>query len=79
MKLYNVPKGTYIRIYNTNVKVPPIGSQLYTDLKFHTIDGAYSYCTYVHTNEVVHIDALTEVHILCDNNGNPIKKYEDLP
>lgn len=48
MKLYDVPQNTDI--------ILPDG----TELRFHHIDGMYSYCTDVEGN-VVHLAAWTEV------------------
>lgn len=76
MKLYNVPKGSFIRIYNTEVCTPPIGQKLFTDLKFHNVDGMYSFCTHPLTGDVIHIGASTEVEIICDKDGNPITTIE---
>jgi hypothetical protein len=65
MKLYNVPNGSRVRIIDENTKVPiaspdtPGG----TILKFHHVDGMYSYCTDSRGNPV-HPAAWTEVEIV---------------
>lgn len=50
MKLYNVPKRSQIVLKDG------------TELHFHHIDGAYSFCTDVN-NEVYHISASEEVRL----------------
>ena len=50
MKLYNVPKRSQIVLKDG------------TELHFHHIDGAYSFCTDVN-NEVYHISASEEVSL----------------
>lgn len=54
MKLFNVPRNTRIKI---------VGEE--TELNFHHIDGAYSYCKDDEGN-VWHIAAWTEVEIVGD-------------
>jgi hypothetical protein len=53
MKLYNVPKNSTIKLSNGAV------------LKFHHIDGMYSYCTN-ENGDVYHIGATEEVEIVKD-------------
>jgi hypothetical protein len=52
MKLYKVPRHTLIKISGTDVVV-----------KFHHIDGMYSYCT-TPDGQVTHLVASTEVEII---------------
>jgi len=56
MKLYEVPRGSLIRL--------PGETEI---LKFHHIDGMYSYVTkhpHVNNGDVVHLGASTEVEVL---------------
>lgn len=64
MKLYEVPNNTKIRVVS-DVKVPPCAPQISNGdvLKFHHIDGMYSYCTNIN-KEVVHLVAWAEVEIV---------------
>lgn len=66
MKLHEVPRGTYIKLAE-NAHVPPGAPNLKKGdvIKFHRIDGMYSYCTY--DGEVVHISAFSEVEIVNKN------------
>ena len=59
MKLYDVPYGTNIRLQDDD------GNTL--DLKFHYLDGAYSYCTDKDGN-VQHVVLWAEVEIV---DGEP--------
>lgn len=49
-KLYDVPRGSFIRIENTI-------------LHFHYLDGMYSYCT-TEDGGIVHLSASAEVEII---------------
>ena len=77
MKLYNVPRNCYIRIYDENVSTPPGAPKIYKDLHFHHVDGMYSYCKDIYTGQVYHIGASTEVVMICNKDGNPIKTIKE--
>ena len=64
MKLYNIPDFTTIRILDNKPQVPPYALELKQndEIKFHYIDGMYSYCT--KDNMVCHLAAWTEVEII---------------
>jgi len=64
MKLYDVPRGSYI-ILKEDTSVPPVHRELKERevLKFHRIDGAYSYCVDSEGN-TVHPAAWSEVEIV---------------
>lgn len=66
MKLYEVPRNTYIRLID-NVCIPPEHRKIEINevLKFHHIDGIYSYCTDKDGNKV-HPAAWTEVEVVND-------------
>jgi len=51
MKLYEAPRNVFIKTENDTI------------LKFHHVDGMYSYCT-TESGEVVHLAAWTEVEVL---------------
>lgn len=51
MKLYNVPKGSYIRVADT------------LELFFYHIDGAYSYCK-DRIGQIYNIGASTDVEVI---------------
>ena len=51
MKLYEAPRNVLIKTENDTI------------LKFHHVDGMYSYCT-TESGEVVHLAAWTEVEVL---------------
>ena len=73
MKLYEVPPGSTIRVLS-NILVPPAAPEIKPQdgLKFHHIDGMYSYCT--DTNgKVVHLVAWAEVEII-DSPSKPRNK-----
>ena len=53
MKLYNVPKGSYINYREKDVDI---------DLFFDHLDGAYSYCLTPEKN-VVHLSAWADVKV----------------
>lgn len=63
MKLYDVPKGTKIRVVAKD-KVPPGATPVEgMELNFHAIDGMYSYCTDA-DGEIYHPAAWTEVEVV---------------
>ena len=66
MKLYDVPRNTYVRLLEDN-EPPPAGikSDRGQIIKFGHIDGMYSYCTDTNGN-TVHLKAWTEVEIVSD-------------
>jgi len=51
MKLYEAPRNVLIKTENDTI------------LKFHRVDGMYSYCT-TESGEVVHLAAWTEVEVV---------------
>jgi hypothetical protein len=63
MKLYDVPRGTYVKIISED-RVPPGGNSAVAGLvlKLRNIDGMYSYCT-DEVGNVYHPAAWTEVEI----------------
>lgn len=65
MKLYDVPKGSYVRIIDPHAGVPvgSFGLNVGEVIKFGHIDGMYSYCTSLEGN-TVHPKAWTEVEIV---------------
>lgn len=64
MKLYEVPRNTFVKVIS-EAQSPidsfpiPIGQVI----KFHHVDGMYSYCTTL-DKEVVHLAAWIEVELL---------------
>lgn len=64
MKLYEVPNNTRIKVIN-NIKVPIAAPEINKNdiLKFHDIDGIYSYCT-KDDGTVVYLVAWAEVELL---------------
>jgi hypothetical protein len=66
-KLYELPPNTRFQLLE-QPKVPPASNEVSDDLgvvyKLKNIDGMYSYCTDVETNEVHHFAAWTEVEAL---------------
>ena len=62
MKLYDCYRNTMVRVLDELVTVPPgaPGIQHGEILKFHHIDGMYSYCQN-EEGEVVHLPAWSEV------------------
>lgn len=64
MKLYEVPRWTKVKVCE-EVSVPPDAPDIKPNdvLKFHHIDGMYSYCTNA-DKEVVHLVAWAEVEIV---------------
>ena len=65
MKLYDVPNGSKVRVFQDDVRTPPSSPPLVEGdvFTFHHIDGMYSYCT-TEDGEVVHPAAWTEVEIV---------------
>lgn len=59
MKLYEVPRRSWIRLVDT-------GEQFF----FDHIDGMYSVCRNA-DNQIVHLSAWTEVQVLPAPAGNP--------
>ena len=66
MKLYEVPKHTWIVVKEAEFP-PPGGVSVRTGqmIKFHYVDGMYSYCKTV-DGDVVHLPAWTEVEVPTD-------------
>ncbi len=64
MKLYEVPRGSKIRVIG-DIKTPPEAKEIKEGdiLYFSHIDGMYSYCK-TETGEVVHLAAWSEVIIV---------------
>lgn len=64
MKLYEVPRNSDVRVISGN-KNPPcsIDTEEGEIIKFHHIDGMYSYC-HNKKGEVVHLAAWTEVELV---------------
>lgn len=65
MKLYDVPRKTWVKIVG-ETKVPPAGiiADKGERIFFDHIDGMYSYCT-DEAGEIVHLAAWTEVEPCC--------------
>lgn len=66
MKLYEVPRNTFVKVISE--EPPPVDSTPIPNgqvVKFHHVDGMYSYCTTL-DKEVVHLAAWTEVEITSD-------------
>lgn len=64
MKLYDVPRNTWVRIIADNKNPPAAKETAEGDVvKLHTIDGMYSYCTNKQ-GQVVHLVAWAEVEIV---------------
>ena len=64
MKLYEVPNHSWIIV--KEAETPPPGAKAVDVgqmIKFHHIDGMYSYCKTV-DGDVVHLPAWTEVEVL---------------
>ena len=64
MKLYEVPNNTVVRIIG-NINAPPDARLVEEQdiVKFHHIDGMYSYC-HDKDGKVVHLAAWTDVEIV---------------
>jgi hypothetical protein len=64
MKLYEVPRGTKVRVIEA--ERPPLGGLPVSDnevVEFFKIDGMYSFCRNV-KGDIVHLPAWTEVEIV---------------
>lgn len=64
-QLYEMPNETRVRVLSDVVKVPP-GAPLVLKgeiIKFHHIDGMYSYC-HNDQDQLVHLAAWTEVELV---------------
>ena len=63
MKLYNVPRDTWVRVVEPELP-PPSGAAATAGqrIKFGHIDGMYSFCHDADGN-IVHLKAWTEVEI----------------
>jgi len=70
MKLYDIPPNNTIIILDEEVRIPPASPEISQGdrLKFHHIDGMYSYCE-TESGQIVHPAAWTEVKIITENNG----------
>lgn len=69
MKLYEVPKESIINAETRNNKNEVLGTQI----KFHHLDGMYSYCTVVgKDNAVCHLCIYQELELLEDGTYNLI-------
>jgi hypothetical protein len=64
MKLYDVPRNSKIRVLN-NSEGPPGSSPFKTEdiIKFHKIDGMYSFCT-KENGVIVHLKCWEDVEII---------------
>ena len=71
MKLYEVPKGTYVQLLEKPT-IPPVATELKENeiIFFDHIDGMYSYCINS-DGHVVHPAAYTDV-LIVHNPKNPI-------
>ena len=65
MKLYNVERGSKIKVLEEYANIPPAAAGVAKNevLRFSHLDGMYSLC-YTEDGEIVHIAAWTEVEIL---------------
>jgi len=61
IKLYNVPRNSRIGVAHIGLKNVKTGERI-EELEFKHIDGMYSLCYY--GDEIVHLNASTEVYIL---------------
>lgn len=62
MKLYNMDNNRFIKVVDTNIRIPPAAPQIHNNevLKFYHIDGMYSFCKNLQ-GETVHLAAFAEV------------------
>jgi len=67
MKLYDVPRGSKIRVVDRDMSVPPGAPAIKTDdvVYFDHLDGMYSFCQ-DENGRVVHLAGWTEVEIVND-------------
>jgi hypothetical protein len=70
MKLYNVPRNTYVRV-NEETGAPPgaLPCDQGTVVHFCHIDGMYSYCKDLNGN-VIHLAAWTDVEPISEEEFN---------
>lgn len=63
MKLYEAKRNSVVEIIDDDVFVPPDSPQLKKGdiIKFHHVDGMYSYCHAKDYEDPVHVAAYTEV------------------
>lgn len=68
MKLYDVPRNSFVKIKDES-KTPPSSEQIETDevLFFDHIDGMYSFCINK-DGHIVHPAAWTEVEVLSEDD-----------
>ena len=59
MKVYEIPRGSRIKVDMTNGEEDIIGAFII----FHRLDGRYSYCTVEGTDEVCHLSANQELRL----------------
>ena len=66
MKLYDVPRRTYVKVIGES-SAPPEAREVSKDeiVFFDHLDGAYSYCKDEYSN-IVHLPAWQEVEIVND-------------
>lgn len=69
MKLHDCPRNSLIRAIS-DIQVPPAGGSIQEQeiLKFHHLDGMYSYCTNK-AGEVVHLVAWADIEIIDTQKG----------
>ena len=70
IKLYDVPRDTWVQVVDNKGAVPPDGLSINSGelLHFHHIDGMYSLCTNLE-GMYVHLAAWTEVAIVENPEG----------
>ena len=69
MKLYNVPRETYVRVLDDIGT--PVGSEpiLRGDIIFFDhLDGMYSFCFNKEKTHVIHLSTMSEVEIVADKD-----------
>lgn len=71
MKLYDVPRETYIRLLE-NASVPPGSPDIKSNtiLFFDHVDGMYSFCIDCEKKQIIHLSAFTEVEIVEEELDN---------
>lgn len=65
MKLYDVPRDSYVKILEKDIRVPPVHPKppkLGDIIYFDHVDGMYSFCR-DYNNNIIHLAAWTEVEI----------------
>lgn len=60
MKVFDVPRGSRIRV----IRTPETGEMYEEVLQLQYCDGVYALCYSEQTGKPVHIDVLTEVNIM---------------